>query len=615
MINGKLKNKLTFLLLALSFSVFCQNATLLNQNINIDLSKNKLTKKFHYEIQINNHKGDEFSTITIPFHKYEKITDIKASLTDVLGNEIVKLKPKDILKKSYDSDGAFFVDIMMYEFTLQHYQYPYKIKYSYTEESNEFLNIHSWYPIIDPHIETEKAELTLTTDLAYKLKYEAAFINNPVVDTVENRVTYKWNSAFVPLAQPEVFMLSIEHLIPRLIIVPEKFKYQTSGSFFSWKTYGDWQFNINSKLQNLSNHEKAFIANAIKNIPDTLQRIKTLYHRLQDETRYVNVMLNKGGLIPTDALLVCENKYGDCKGLTNYFRAVLNSVGIESNYTDIHAGDKISPISTNFPSQQFNHVILSIPYKNDTIWLDCTSKGPFGYVGTFIQNRPAFVIDKENSHITKTPSLTIDNVATDRNFHISIDAVNGNCIKANCTYRGDEFETLLYYNKQPKAKQLELILNNMGIRNAEIATHTIKHQHRDSTKINLEYTAFSTKYIQKSGNDMFLKPVPFDLPLIQKPAQRNFPLSIDYPISVSDSQFFEVSNIKATTNPFPDIHINTKFGSYSKSIAIHESGIKVSKQLIINTGFYDKSDYAEFYSFFEQIKENESNTLIVRNNL
>lgn len=589
-----------------------QNAIVLNQKSDITLTGNKLTKRICFQIQINNPNGDEYCTISLPYNKQLKVNNITAQITDLHGNVVSQLKKTDIKKKSMENDFAFYSDLMVYEFTLQHFNYPYILSYSYNVEQTEFLDIHNWHPLIDYEIETKSAELTFTADSNYKFSFDAHLIQPPTKNTNENKVSYQWKAYHKACKPLQHHMSNIEEYLPSLRIVPTSFKYLNTGSFNSWKSYGDWQYDINSSLQTIPLSKQIEIRNIADQHTDTLNKIKALYHWLQDETRYVNISLNKGGMIPTDAAIVSECKYGDCKGLTNYFRAVLNCIGIQSNYSDINAGEEITKINTNFPAQQFNHVILTIPIKEDTIWLDCTSKGPFGYVGTFIQNRPLLIIERSNSRISRTPSLNEQDVESKRSFQIKLDSTLTNTITAHCTYKGNEFETLHFYKKLPKVEQRQAILNSFTPKNSDIDTHEIIHTNRDSTHIILTYTGSSNQYIQNTANELSIYPIPFTIPYFEKPSQRNYPVSFAYPIKISDNQFFEFNTAKLFNIRIPEISIISEFGSYKKTFELKKGGIEIKKMISINPGAYSHTKYSEFYDFISKVKNEESNSLILK---
>src|SRR5690606_172937 len=125
-------------------------------------------------------------------------------------------------------------------------------------------------------------------------------------------------------------------------------------------------------------------------------------------TRYISVQVGIGGIQPIAASEIDRVKYGACKGLTNYTKALLEVVGVRSDYTEVHAkssGQK--SIDKDFPSLlgQVNHVILNIPLENkESIWLECTSQTmPFGFLGDFTDNRDVLSITPEGGRIIRTP--------------------------------------------------------------------------------------------------------------------------------------------------------------------------------------------------------------------
>jgi hypothetical protein len=54
--------------------------------------------------------------------------------------------------------------------------------------------------------------------------------------------------------------------------------------------------------------------------------------------------------------------YGDCKGLTNYTKALLEAVDVPSYNTILYGDSYKKDIESDFVSMQGNHMILAIPY-------------------------------------------------------------------------------------------------------------------------------------------------------------------------------------------------------------------------------------------------------------
>lgn len=584
------------------------NAELITQETNIEVNNNRIIKSYYYEIKINNRTGEKYTRITIPYSKLNKVSNLEACIKDSNGTIVKKLKKGEITERSSISDFSFYEDDYIKEFTLKHNSYPYTLEYSYQVQQNEFLYIDYWTPIIDNKIPTQTASLKVSVPLNYKISYLNKNVKMPKIDTLENIIHYQWHTSYIEIMKNEVFSPPVYEFIPSVAITPDNFNYEKEGSFKDWGTYGNWQYELLKGLNTLPILEKGKILALVKDIKNDKEKIKILYHFLQDETRYINITIETGGLKPFPATYVADNKYGDCKALTNYFKAVLDYIGIQSYYTKVYAGNPVNKIDKNFPSQQFNHVLLYIPQQDEDIWLDCTSDGAFNYLGTFTQNRDAFIIDYNNSHFLKTPALNPMDVLEIRKIEITYNPGGAN-IRFQNTYKGDTYENLLHlerdYNESEKSR---IVRNNIVDDGFQLKNYQIIKQDRDSVKIGLLYEATSQHIYKHYGNDILISNIPFSIPYPEKPEDRKLPVQINYPVYNIDTLIYEIPAGHKLHKTPDNYSIISKYGEFNFNIYENDKNVMVAKSLLFHSGYYPVSEYEEFYHFCHQVSEIENKT-------
>lgn len=586
------------------------NAEVINQKTEISVRGNKLTKDYYSAIKINNRNGEEFVTIAIPYSATSKIKKVNAHLLDKNGKLIKKLKKKDITEKSLISDFSLYEDNYIKIFTLKHNSYPYTLVYSYQIEENQFLQIANWGPVEDLTIPTKNASLQLTVPSDYKINYLNYLIDEPTVDSSESgKLTYKWHAEYNNFIESEELSPPIQNLTPRVRITPQEFFYEEKGSYANWNTYGHWQSKLIEDQNVLPKSEREKVLALTKDIDSKREKIRVLYHYLQDHTRYINVSIGTGGLKPYSAAFVSQNKYGDCKALTNYFKAMLDFLGIESYYTNIYAGKNVKKIDLDFPAQQFNHAILYIPMEDEEdIWLDLTSNtNAFNYLGTFTQNRDVLLVDSENSRLLRTPALQKKDVAETRKIDIVYNGDGGNTeVALHNTYRGYKYEVLKQiasgYNNYNLSKLLNKYIIPAGF---NLNEYEIPDLDRDTTYAAFNYTAVSNGLFKKYGSDLIFNNVPFSLPKLEKPNDRKIPVQIDYPIYRTDSVSYTVPEGYHLGKTFDPISITNRFGSYHFEISQHDNQVTITKHLFVNAGQYPLSDYDQLYIFFQIVQSSE----------
>lgn len=612
-VTSEMKRLLSILIfLFFSITSYAQNhdAELISQITEIKINKGKLIKNLYYEIKINNRAGEKYTKIAIPFSKLVNSSNIEAYIKDTEGRVVKKLNKSNIVEKSSISDFSLYEDDYIKEFTLKHNVYPYTIVYSYQIQQKEFLYIDYWIPVIDINVPTRQATLELSIPIDYEIAHKQQFVDKPVIDTTENEIIFQWKATYTDIVNKEVHSPPLSDFLPVVQIVPQKFLFATEGSFKDWKAFGNWQYDLLQGLNELPFAEKNKIQSLVANIQDDKEKIRTLYHYLQDETRYVNVTIETGGLKPYPAAYVVHNKYGDCKALTNYFKSILDYIKIPSYYTNVYAGRPTRVIDKDFPAQQSNHVILYIPLKDEDIWLDCTSDAAFNYLGTFTQNRDALLICKDSSRFVKTPGLkAIDNLEV-RNIEISPDASNPN-VRFSNTYKGSKYEEIFYlgqnYSDTDKSRILRNYITEEGF---QLMDYEISDSHRDSAVIRLSYNAVNNNIYKHYGNNLLISNVAFTLPDFEKPQKRKLPVQLDFPIYKVDTITYEIPDEYKLERDSVAFSVSTKYGDYSLNVFKSSNRIVTIKSLLINAGYYPVSEYGDFYNFYSQIVESEGKTHI-----
>jgi hypothetical protein len=606
------KLRFTLFLLCIPLSFFAKDfdAEIVNYITSVTIDQEgRLVKKTTIEIQINKRQGEDMVNILIPYTEKNPVKNLSAQIVDLKGNIVRKLKKKDIIDRnrySYDLYNDEFVKT----FDLKHNIYPYRIQYSYTIFYAEFTHLIYWNPLIHPEYPTLNSELNVSVPKDFGINYYENKIQKQTFKEDAYQTTYSWEVSFAGDLKEELYAPPKKSLIPFVYVIPKKFKYGPYGSNKTWVDFGNWIYELNKSLDILPESEKRIINKLLEGIDDDKEKIQILYSHLQENCRYINVAIDIGRLKPYPAMYVCNNRYGDCKALTNYMKAILKYAGIKSYYSLVYAGDKINKIIPEFPSNQFNHVILFVPLQKDTIWLECTnSEIPAGYIGTFTQGRYALVVDKDKSKLIKTPELTMNKVMEKR--HVTISNKNQTDINVEIVLnvKGYMFELLTGIKSHlNEDEQEEFIHEIIPFTNYELI----------QKKITLDEDACAELFLQLNKKNLF-KSIdnilyaglsPTILPDFEKPHKRNYSVQIDYPKYIKDSVVY--GKIKEySPNELSDTALISKFGEYRLTHSIIDDELIVNKTFQLFKGEYPPEDYSDLYSFIQDINKIERKNPVV----
>lgn len=555
-------------------------------------------------IQINDRNAD--TEILIPYSKGDKIKIDNARIEDKDGNIIRILKKNEIKDRSFISSISLYEDDFVKYFDLKYDQYPYRIFYVSRIQYAKSMNIididhaRSKTPILS---NTLIVEVPLTDSIKYR--YENA--GDPKIETAGKFRKFRWNYHYTPPQSTEIYSLLSDVKAPSIHIVPLQFKYGESGSFATWQSFGNWIFRLNKNEDKLTEEECRRVDNMVRNVDSQRKKAEILYRYLQDYTRYINVSIKLGGLQAYPASYVCNHKYGDCKALTNYLQSLLKYAGIKSYYTLIDAGTKISEFNVDFPSQAFNHVILTVPLEGDTVFLECTDKNiPFGYMGSFTQGRKALLVDENDSRLIDIPALEPEEVLCNRTISVNRDSEE---IHLTENQKGYKYEFFNYATKElTKDRMDDIIRSEIFSGRAELIGYTLDPTDRQTPEINLNARYKMDGIYKEYGNNLIMAPFPLKIKDFEKPSKRTTGVQIDYPEFYTDTVSYDIPATQLSHIP-GKVSIETDFGKYEISYELKNSTLVCYKSFLLYAGKYPVERYEEFHQFIQTMKYNETKNI------
>jgi transglutaminase-like putative cysteine protease len=520
-------------------------------------------------ITIFNKFGDKDIDAYLHYDKNVSVKELEATIYDKLGKEIKKIKKRDFRDVSAVDGGTLYSDSRVYYLDYTPLDYPYTVEFIYKTENENTAFIQPWQPVKNYHQSVMNNKFVISDDTGLNLRHVEKnldyYFSNIQAVKKDNKIMYDAKN-IEPLDR-ESYSPSLKSFLPIVHFALSNFRLEgVDGKAENWNELGKWQFEELIKGRDkVSEKTRSEILALTQGIDDPIEKIKLVYQYMQSKTRYISVQVGIGGWQPIDAETVDQVKYGDCKGLTNYTKALLNIAGIDSKYTVVYAGAEKINIDENFASMQGNHVILNVPMEDKDIWLECTSQSiPFGFLGDFTDDRDVLVIDENGGKIKHTDAYySKDNY---QNLSGQIEITPEGHLNADYVInsKGIQFDNKYYLDKKSNNEVIKYYkryyshLNNLEINSFEFSKNTEKIEFEEKLSLT------SKKYCKKFGNRFMLmvNALNQSIAIPNKYEDRQTPFVVNRGFFDEDHLVFKLpAGLKVESQP-KDINIDTKFGKY-----------------------------------------------------
>ena len=600
------------------------NAVLRLDDTKIKIASIKNIKRSYLRIiTILNKKGNNHLDAYVSYDDMVNVKKLKATVYNKFGKEVRKFKKGDFKDVAAVSNISLYEDSRVKYLEYTPTDYPYTVEFYYETESPNTAWIPFWWPIEGYLISTEKSKIDIVYDVSVGInKEENNFSDYNITDNSRNGVL-SYTAQNLQALKPEELSPRFRETGPRLLITPENFYYESyTGSTGDWESLGKWVYDkLLVGRTNLPEDTKQEVINLVRDIKDPIEKAKIIYKYMQDNTRYISVQVGIGGIQPIAASDVDKVKYGDCKGLTNYTKALLDVVGVESYYTEVYAGREAQySINKEFASLlgQTNHVILNIPYEGEDIWLECTSqKTPFGFIGEFTDDRDVFVIKPEGGEIKHTKKYTIDDNTQITRGEVSLSNYASIKVSTNINSKGIQYDNK-YFLESATKRDLDLFYKNYWdyVNNISITKIDFLND-KDSVEFKEDIEFSAANYASVVGNRMLFNINVLNRSTYLPDRYRNRKMALKIYRSfkyVDEVEIHLPSDFKIESLPEPKT-ISTKFGVYGIEILIKdESTIIYKRNLETFEGEFPKEDYSDYRNFYKEVLKNDNSKIALIKN-
>lgn len=364
-----------------------------------------------------------------------------------------------------------------------------------------------------------------------------------------------------------------------------------------WQTVGaEYLAKIEDKLDTSAVAERA--ARLVDGVASTARKVEILSAYVQDEIHYEAIEFGRRAYIPKTARETMRDRYGDCKDHAVLLYTMLEAVGIDAALALVNLQQTVIPELPN--TDQFNHVIVTVPTDNGRVFIDTTDKdmrlgqlAPRSMAGNY-----ALVLG-ESSELLKIPDY--ESGLTGLNIDRVVEPGKDGYIKVTETaqFTGYQAAELRGQLRSIETSEMQSSLQRWvaaRYSDAELIDHFVENVFDASYDLILEIQY--TLPLETDGT--------FDVPGFleayyleyDRVADRRFPFEFFYPLRVSATTSVKYPSGRRLDVVTKKPHAGeSRFGNWRREVSEAEGSWKIQFDYVASEARFGPEDYREFAEF------------------
>ncbi len=601
---------------------------IIDENYDLETVENvsKITKLFK--------NIEDYASVEIPVYAGERITNLIARTINPDGT-IIELKKNDFHTITGSDNGeVFYSDEKRIKFTFPAIQKNSIIEYDYSKEEEypfvmDTWNIQGGIPKLENNYQLTAPTLLLAPKekggAGWSWRYctyntilddPKSYSNlNPSSNTRDESVTFTWLKKNIPAFEPEPMMPPYSDYLQYVKFAPSNWK--------SWNDISNWYYNKLFLPQFIITDDIKNEAQSLtKDCHTTEDKIRILYNYIQT-IRYIAIELGRGGIIPNKPDIIFRRKYGDCKDKSILLLSLLKSIDIKANPVLVLTSDE-GKIDPNFPSWNFNHMIVKATVNGKDYWMDPTVEhcrlGELPYQCQ--DNNVLLLNDDGTSEIETTPPSTSND--NEKLITEKVDVKDGNTAKFDISivYKGEfNLSYRSFFTDRSKDDMIKYCqsLVAQDYLNAKVIKYSLENLDSINSDLILHFDILVPNIISRQGSLAFLNVDPslfsenFDWLARDKrkyDIEFSFPYTIQKNISVIlPKQYFKINELPSDFSENEDgIDINRSCKATSSD------NFNILESFVISTKDIKSKDYSDIKNIFDNVKEELNKKIILSAN-